>query len=152
MRSPPRIERSAGGVVFRCCEDGLHVLLIRDPYGHWGLPKGHLEEGEGSREAAVREVREETGLRRVEVGARIGTIDWYFRQSGELIHKFCTFFVMRCEEGDPHPQKEEGIDACIWATLEEAQRKVEYKNALEVLREAERIAREGGDGEGTLGE
>ena len=35
---------------------------IKDPYKNWGLPKGHLEAGETPREAATREVREETGL------------------------------------------------------------------------------------------
>ena len=53
------VERSAGGVVVRVLEGGPHFLLIRDPYRRWGLPKGHLEEGEANEAAALREVREE---------------------------------------------------------------------------------------------
>ena len=66
----------------------MHLLLIRDPYGKWGLPKGHVENGESSREAALREVREETGLTHLDPGPSLGSIDWYFRLKGDLVHKF----------------------------------------------------------------
>jgi ADP-ribose pyrophosphatase YjhB (NUDIX family) len=54
----------AGGVVFRMRGDTAEYLLVEatnDP-GQWVLPKGHVEEGEQHREAAVREVHEETGV------------------------------------------------------------------------------------------
>ena len=51
----PVVERSAGGVVVRTLNGNLHVLLIRDPYRKWGLPKGHLEDGEGAADAAPSE-------------------------------------------------------------------------------------------------
>ena len=49
-----KVEHCAGGVVFRELEGRTYVLLIRDPYKNWGLPKGHIESGEGAREAAER--------------------------------------------------------------------------------------------------
>ena len=59
----PEIEVSAGGVVYRREPSGaVRYLLIRDPYAHWGLPKGHLEDEETPAEAALRETAEETGL------------------------------------------------------------------------------------------
>ena len=91
-RRKARIEHSSGGVVARRVDESVHLLLIRDPYGKWGLPKGHVENGESSREAAVREVREETGLTHLEPGPSLGTIDWYFRLKGDLVHKFCDYF------------------------------------------------------------
>ena len=66
-----RVEKSAGGIVLRWMEAEPNVLLIRDPYGNWGLPKGHLEEGEDARQAAVREVAEETGLDHLELGPEV---------------------------------------------------------------------------------
>lgn len=57
-RSP---KRAAGVVVVRDTADGLRFLMLR-AYRNWDLPKGRLEPGETPLEAAIREVREETGL------------------------------------------------------------------------------------------
>lgn len=118
----------------------IHALLIKDPYGNWGLPKGHLEGTEGPEEAGLREVCEETGLDDVVLGPRLRTIDWYFRLKGQLIHKHCTFFLMSSEDGDPVPEEAEGISECRWVPLLEAVDAVDYQNAREVVRDAARIA------------
>lgn len=110
-----------------------HVLVIRDPYQNWGLPKGHLKRGEGSGEAAVREVREETGLTDVVLGQELASIDWYFRAEGKLIHKFCVFFLMTSEAGEPEPQRSEGITECVWLPLPEAAARISYDNARDVV-------------------
>jgi len=135
-----REERSAGGVVLRRIEGKLHVLLIKDPYGKWGLPKGHLEGTEDPPEAGLREVGEETGLGDLELGPKLRTIDWYFRLKGHLIHKHCTFFLMVSDSGDPVPEEAEGITECRWLPLFEAIEAVEYENAREVVRDAARMA------------
>jgi 8-oxo-dGTP pyrophosphatase MutT (NUDIX family) len=117
-------------------EDGPRYLLIRDSYGNWGFPKGHLENGERPEDAALREVREETGLDHVRVRAPIHTIDWYFRFRGKLIHKICHFFLMEAEETTTRPQADEGITACRWERFDDAVGLVSYENARDVLRRA----------------
>ena len=114
----------------------MHFLLIRDPYGRWGLPKGHLEDGESAEEAAAREVREETGLDEVVLGPALGTIDWYFSLRGEVIHKFCDYFLMTSNEGVPDPEVKEGITECVWLPVEKAIQTVAYDNARQVVRKA----------------
>lgn len=131
-----RIEHSAGGVVIRTVAGAHHVLVIRDPYDNWGLPKGHLERGESAAAAALREVHEETGLAGVELGPELGSIDWYFRAEGHAVHKFCTFFLMRSEVGEPVPQRSEGISACLWVPLDDALRKIAYDNTREMIARA----------------
>ena len=131
-----REERSAGGVVVRVREGIHNVLLIRDPYHNWGLPKGHLEEGEDALAAAIREVREETGLDDLDLVAELGSIDWHFRQGEIVVHKFCSFFLMRSDGGDPTPQIAEGITECEWLPLEQAMRCVTYQNARAMIRAA----------------
>lgn len=126
-------------MVLRRIAGDVHALLIRDPFDKWGLPKGHLEEGEGSLEAAVREVREETGLEELVVGPELGTIDWYFRRDGALIHKYCAFFVMLSPSGAARPEVDEGITECMWLTLSDAALRVTYDNAREMVREALRL-------------
>ena len=121
-------------MVYRPFDTGPSVLLIRDPYNNWGLPKGHIEGGETPEQAAVREVEEETGLSRLDVVAQLPTIDWYFRDRGKLVHKFCHFFLVVSPSGDAVPQLDEGITACMWLPLEQAVATVTYANAREVIR------------------
>lgn len=135
-----RVETSAGGVIVRWQGAVPHVLLIRDPYEHWGFPKGHLEDGESPDAAALREVEEETGLAHLVLGPELATIDWYFRAGGRLIHKFCHFFLIESPHGETTPQADEGITACRWVPLGEALELISYDNAREVLRlAAERL-------------
>jgi 8-oxo-dGTP pyrophosphatase MutT (NUDIX family) len=130
------VEKSSGGVVYRREQTGLAFLLIRDPYKNWGLPKGHIEGDESACDAALREVFEETGLDVLEVIDELPTIDWYYRDGGRLIHKFCHFYLLECERGEPVPQLEEGITACLWYSFTEAMKTLTYDNAREVLRAA----------------
>jgi 8-oxo-dGTP pyrophosphatase MutT (NUDIX family) len=136
------VETSAGGVIFRREGDGAYVLLIRDRYRHWGFPKGHLEGSETPADAALREVREETGLLDLVLGPRLQTIDWFFRFRGRLIHKYCHFYLIEAPNGDPVPQIEEGITECVWLPLAEAIETISYDNAREVLQAAEELLRE----------
>jgi 8-oxo-dGTP pyrophosphatase MutT (NUDIX family) len=138
-RAKARLETSAGGVVYRLDGGRPLFLLIRDSYRNWGFPKGHLEDGERAEAAAVREVREETGLASLEVRAAIETIDWYFRFRGRLIHKVCHFFLMETDRSDTSPQRTEGITACRWAPFEEAREAISYANARAVLERAHEL-------------
>lgn len=135
-RGRAKKETSAGGIVFRLHEGRPLFLLIRDSYRNWGFPKGHLEAGEAAAAAAVREVREETGLSSLELRGPVATIDWYFRFRGRLIHKVCHFFLMETEDEETSPQQAEGITACRWAPFEDAMASISYANARDVLERA----------------
>lgn len=142
-RSRARLETSAGGVVIRRAGHEHLFLLIRDSYGNWGFPKGHVEPGELPEDAARREVLEETGLEDVRLRAAIHTIDWYFRFRGRLVHKVCHFFLMETDDGRTSPQRDEGITACRWESYDTAVSLVSYENAREVLRRAHGLLAEG---------
>ncbi|HSM34933.1 MAG TPA: NUDIX hydrolase [Longimicrobiales bacterium] len=136
-------EVSAGGVVYRRGPNGTRFLLIRDPYGNWGLPKGHVEEHDPSLEdAARREVSEETGLPEPRIVRALPTIDWYFRSGGRLIHKTCHFYLMESATGEAVPQAAEGITACTWEYAEDALATITYDNARAVLEAATKLVRE----------
>jgi len=89
-------------------------------------------------EAAVREIAEETGLGGLRVERELPTIDWYFRDQGRLVHKFCHFYLFESSEGEARPQLDEGISDCIWLPADEAIRTITYENARGVLRAAVR--------------
>jgi 8-oxo-dGTP pyrophosphatase MutT (NUDIX family) len=138
----PEIEVSAGGVVYRREPSGaVRYLLIRDPYAHWGLPKGHLEDDETPAEAALRETTEETGLEQLQIKGPIRVIDWHFRFRGRSIHKYCHFFLMESPDGDCAPQHAEGITDFRWLPLDEALATLSYDNARGVLKRAGEMVR-----------
>jgi 8-oxo-dGTP pyrophosphatase MutT (NUDIX family) len=132
-RARAQRETSAGGVVYRLHEGGALFLLIKDSYQNWGFPKGHLETGERAEDAALREVREETGIDDLAMRGRIETIDWYFRFRGQLIHKVCHFYLMETSQATTNPQHAEGITACRWVSYDDARAAISYANARKVL-------------------
>jgi 8-oxo-dGTP pyrophosphatase MutT (NUDIX family) len=134
-------ETSAGGVVFRRTDGLATFLLIRDSYKNWGFPKGHLEPGEPPADAARREVAEETGLDELLLHGPIKVIDWYFRFRGKTIHKYCHFFLFESRRGEPVPQVDEGITACVWYPVDDALKTISYDNARDVLRRAAEMQR-----------
>jgi 8-oxo-dGTP pyrophosphatase MutT (NUDIX family) len=145
-----RVEVSAGGVIHRRTAVGrLEVLLIRDGYGNWGFPKGHVEPGETRQAAALRECREETGLTRVTVETEIATSDWYFRAGGGWVHKFCDYFLLTADSAEePRPQVAEGIRECVWLDLANAAARITYDNARHILgRAVTRAEQEAGQSE-----
>lgn len=117
-------------------------LLIRDSYENWGFPKGHVEGREPAADAARREVAEETGLTELDLRGPVDVIDWYFRFRGRTIHKYCHFFLFESPAGDPVPQLEEGITACVWQPIAEARTTISYDNARHVLERADAMVRE----------
>lgn len=96
-----------------------HVALIATRSGtRWGLPKGAVMEGETSQQAALREVKEETGLD-AEIVRPLDTIEYYFRAGDTLIHKRVDFYLMRHLGGELTPQLTE-VDDVKWIDLRES--------------------------------
>ena len=60
-------EITAGIIVFRRTREGLKFLILYHRGGYWNFPKGHIEAEEHSLQAALRETREETGLKSTEL-------------------------------------------------------------------------------------
>jgi 8-oxo-dGTP pyrophosphatase MutT (NUDIX family) len=120
----------------RCADDGPRFLLILDGYHNWGFPKGHIDEGEAPDIAARREIKEETGLDDLILRAPLGMIDWFFRLKGQLIHKYCHYYLFESRTGEVVPQGDEGILACEWFGAREVVKTVSYDNARVILRTA----------------
>jgi len=111
-------------------------LLIRDKYGRWTLPKGHLEASESEQDTALREVLEETGVVG-ELGALVARIVYTVRSKRGLERlKQVTFFLLRADSFDVRPQAEEGISAAEWFAPEEALARIGYPQVRDVLAQA----------------
>ena len=106
--------RAAGGVV----ENEGGGVLIMTRKGWRDLPKGHIDEGESPEEAAVREVREETGLCDVAIVAPLCTTRHFHRAYGRWEIKQTEWFLMYApgEEPELTPEEGENITAVEWLT------------------------------------
>lgn len=127
---PPDVVVAAGGIVSRQHEDGeLRVLLVHRPrYGDWTFPKGKLDEGERTQEAAIREVEEETGLR-CELGPDIGVVE-YRDRTGRRKHVH--YYAMVAIDGSFTPNRE--VDKVKWLSVDEATTRLTYERDRALLR------------------
>ena len=140
-------ERSAGVLVFRDTPGGREFLLL--DYGrHWDYPKGHLEAGEDDQTAALRELREETGLSDgVELMEGFAKEILYHFQSSRkgLVRKEVVFFIGRADgqRVGEVSLSEEHVDY-EWLGREAALERLTFDNARGVLAAADNFLRDSG--------
>jgi 8-oxo-dGTP diphosphatase len=118
--------RAAGGVVWRRPEVDLAVIH-RPRHGDWSLPKGKLDPGESWHEAALREVREETGL-----SCRLGEeLDPVFYTDRKGRSKAVRYWLMEALEGDFAPGDE--VDELRWLPFDDAIELLTYEHDRELV-------------------
>ena len=107
---------AAGGLVTN--ENGDYLCIYNR--GRWTLPKGGVEWREEIVDAAMREVREETGILEVEVKEEIGETFHTFRRGKLWMIKITHWFAMEASsEAELSPQTEEFIEKAVWMPREE---------------------------------
>lgn len=133
--SDVEVIKAAGGVVWRpgggTKTDEVEVVLVHRPrYDDWSLPKGKLEASEKHKEAALREVHEETGLR-CELGAKLIHITY----DTPLGPKSVRWWAMKPEDpaadlvaADPHE-----VSEVRWVAFTDAWSKLTYGTERDVL-------------------
>ena len=146
-RPPLEREFSAGGLVYRRRAKGCEVVLAGRRHARsgklvWTIPKGHLEPGESSEAAAVREVREETGIQAT-VEHRLGDVTYWFARHDDdgrpvRIFKRVRFFLMRAA-GGRFADRDAEMDDVRWFPLLEAERTVGFENERALVRRAAEV-------------
>jgi 8-oxo-dGTP pyrophosphatase MutT (NUDIX family) len=109
------------------------VPVKRDMAGNrvLGLPKGHPNGSETPEAAALREVREETGVVGELVG-RLGDVQYWYQRGGRRVFKLVTFFLMEYRSGDLADHDHEVEKAC-WMPLSQAARSLTYAGEREMV-------------------
>lgn len=156
---------SAGGIVLRPLvsdpvssnsetgsetEDGRWEILVTQHSKHkgWDFPKGHLEVGETSEAAALREVKEETGIK-AEIIEKVGATQYFYWEDGEpysapqsgatkgkqKVFKTVTFFLMRfIEQGEATTAFE--VSAHKWLSVDDVEAQLTFKDTKELWSKA----------------
>jgi 8-oxo-dGTP pyrophosphatase MutT (NUDIX family) len=131
-------EVSAGGVIYRKHGGTIEIALIH-VRNRWGLPKGHVEEGESISDTAIREVLEETGLEG-RMRKRLGDIRYSYRdkrkgQEPIRIYKRVYFYLLRYLRGDVRNHDHE-VDEARWFPIEEAIRALRFATERRMVQRA----------------
>src|SRR4051794_26131706 len=131
----PPVERefSAGGVVYR---DGQCIVIVPTRRAKGGervlaLPKGHPENGESGIDAALREIREETGVE-ARLVEKLGDVKYWYQRDGKRIAKVVSFFLFEHVSGAPAGDPFE-IEEARWMPLEEAEKALSYRGERDMV-------------------
>ncbi|RPH53895.1 NUDIX hydrolase [bacterium] len=128
--------RSAGGLVVR---ESLILLISTQEGKRWQLPKGHIEEGETPEEAAVREVREETGVTG-RILAPLPPVEyWYIEKGRRRVHKTVEYYLLSYVSGNTADFDAREVSGADWFSWEEGLARLSFENERRVVLEARRL-------------
>lgn len=140
-------EFSAGGIIFKTVRSqgspplaevlnnkGQVLLTQHSQNKHWSFPKGLIDPGQTTEEAALREVREEGGVEAKIVG-KVGYSKYVYTFNNEKIFKVVTYFLMEYVSGDIKDHDWE-VEEAGWYKPEDALKQLTFSQDKELLKKA----------------
>jgi 8-oxo-dGTP diphosphatase len=130
---------AAGAILWRKEKDSLKVLLIhRGRYDDWSWPKGKLDKGEGISEAAVREIKEETGLK-IALGPKLFESKYTLANGSKKVVHYWSAKVTDSALKNQKFTPDEEVSSFKWVSVSEARKLLSYEHDNDPLDELVRL-------------
>ena len=130
-----RYIKSCGAVVFTRQGNEILYVIIRQTNGDWGFPKGHTEQGETEQETALREIREEVGLRTELLPGFRKEITYPFPNKVDLYKQVVYFLAeyaaqtLACQPGE--------VETVLLLSYRQAMERLTFEETKNILTEAD---------------
>ena len=126
---------AAGAVLWRIQDEQLLIAVIhRGRYDDWSLPKGKVDRGESLPQTAVREIREETGLK-VRLGVPLSTAKYLLGSGAQKEVHYWAAKVTAKALAKSNFKPDDEVAEVTWKTAEEASKVLSYEHDLQLVRE-----------------
>ena len=131
---------SIGIILFRQFPRSVKFLLVKQQQGHWSFPKGHIEKDEKFIDTAIRELYEETGIKKISFLRRKIFLrdDYYFKKETVKVHKIVDYYIAETETVKVRIDGKEILNY-KWCTYEKAWEKLTFKESRKILKQANKI-------------
>jgi bis(5'-nucleosidyl)-tetraphosphatase len=133
---------SIGIILFRQFPRSVKYLLVKQHQGHWGFPKGHIEKGERFIDTAIRELYEETGIKKINFLRKTIFLrdDYSFKKETVKVHKIVDYFIAGTETMKVKIDEDEILNY-KWCTYDKAVEKLTFQESKKILKQAIKIIR-----------
>lgn len=134
---------SVGIILFHRFPRKVMYLLLKQHQGHWGFPKGHIEKGEKLIDTAVRELREETGIKKIKfVKKKILLRDNYsFKNGKSKVIKNVDYYVAESLVDNVKIDGREILNY-KWLSVEKSYDRLTFTKSKKILKSANKIINE----------
>lgn len=130
------MEKSAGVIIYQEIDSEIKYLIVKTKIQQvWGFPKGHLEDNETEKEAAIREVYEEVGLKVEMIEGFKESIQFIMHNGKE---KKVSYFISKTNESNLE-YIDNTIDSHLWLNYNELLTKLEYEDIKIIFKKAHKF-------------
>ena len=136
-------DQSMGVIVFFQFPRSVKYLLIKHRKGHWSFPKGHADKGETKLETALRELKEETGVTKIQLLKKTVLLKEAYKFTGSKgvkILKKVNYFIAEAKSKKVKIDFREVVNY-KWCTYNAGLDKITFGGSKSILKKADKIVR-----------
>lgn len=131
-------DNSYGFVIFRIKNKEVQFLLVKHKQGHWSFPKGHKNYGETDLDAALREVKEETGITELKILDNTVTFaeEYNYHFNRKPIKKTVRYYLGEVNASEKVKTDNVEVTEYKWKNFNDALKTITFANTINILKQS----------------